>query len=618
MHNFSFVIRVRKPVNEEKVVAIQNPIPSMTRIFLVLITVAAVTLANHRPAVAQVDFGFDWNIDRFHAEYELSRDGSMSVIETIEVTYDVPRHGIFRIIPDRYQRSFPQPDVGLDVTIESITDSSWTPYIYEQTTQNDNLVLKIGDPDVTVRGEQTYVIKYQVSNAVRHFAESQELFWDVNGPDWDANFTQVSADVKLSPELARAVTNTVCFTGKAGSTESACLVQAKPDGLTVMSEAALKQFENMSFAVQFPADTFIRPNFWQEYGSVLIRNAGILLIMPVWFLVHRRWQKTGKDIEKQVVPVYFDPPHALTPAEVGLLADYSADNEDISSTIIDLAIRGFIRIIDNTNNDTQKNRKLSFKLLETDWTHLKQHERSILEGLFTEQPKQNQVVKLSDLKNNFYTTLESTKTQLYQTMTDDEYFVANPRKVRNWQIGLGIIVLVVGLFASIALSLFDRGPLTVLALAVIGGLIIFYGRYMPKRTVRGDDVWQHSEGLKTYMSVAEKDRLAMLQTPGSQYARSGGGPKFTVDLYEKLLPFAVVLGVEKQWSEQFEDLYTKAPDWYQGNFKHFTAASFAQRITASSTNMSSTLSSRPSSSSGSGFSGGSSGGGFGGGGGGAW
>jgi uncharacterized membrane protein YgcG len=174
------------------------------------------------------------------------------------------------------------------------------------------------------------------------------------------------------------------------------------------------------------------------------------------------------------------------------------------------------------------------------------------------------------------------------------------------------LAVVVGLF-------FWAGAITILGL-VVGGLIgIVCWIAMDARTPKGVAAKEHAEGLKLYLNVAEKDRLEKLQGPDAAYAPKSAEPKKTVELFEKLLPYAMVLGVEKQWAEQFKDLYTTPPDWYSGNWTAFNAAYLASSLNSGIGAAVNTAFSSPSSSSGSGFGGGGfSGGGGGGGGGGGW
>ena len=109
--------------------------------------------------------------------------------------------------------------------------------------------------------------------------------------------------------------------------------------------------------------------------------------------------------------------------------------------------------------------------------------------------------------------------------------------------------------------------------------------------------------------MAEKERI-----------KFHNAPEKTPQLFEKHLPYAMVLGVEKKWAKQFENIYTAPPSWYEGDFAAFNAVIFVNSLNSFDSHSRSALATSPSSaaSGGSGFSGGSSGGGFGGGGGGSW
>jgi uncharacterized membrane protein len=135
---------------------------------------------------------------------------------------------------------------------------------------------------------------------------------------------------------------------------------------------------------------------------------------------------------------------------------------------------------------------------------------------------------------------------------------------------------------------------------------------MPQKTLKGVATKEYILGLKKYLSVAEKDRLKFHNAPDKNPQR-----------FEKLLPYAMVLGVEKEWAEQFKDIYKQNPNWYEdrtGSPVAFNSLIFVNSLNSFSSEANSSLYSNPSSgaSGGSGFSGGGSGGGFGGGGGGSW
>jgi len=154
------------------------------------------------------------------------------------------------------------------------------------------------------------------------------------------------------------------------------------------------------------------------------------------------------------------------------------------------------------------------------------------------------------------------------------------------------------------------GALGITSFAISGLLIIIFGLFMPAKTRKGALAKEHILGFKKYLSVAEKDRIEF-----------HNAPKKNPERFEKLLPYAMALGVEEEWAKQFEGIYDKQPDWYGGpSAARFNALTLTRSLNSFSSSANSTLASKPSSASGggSGFSGGGSGGGFGGGGGGSW
>ena len=216
------------------------------------------------------------------------------------------------------------------------------------------------------------------------------------------------------------------------------------------------------------------------------------------------------------------------------------------------------------------------------------------------------VIKLSDLKNSFAQDLAKIRSEVYSLVVADNYYPQNPVTVKTlYSIG-GIALAVLGVVAT---SMTSRGGVIPIVSWILSGIIIVaFGMAMSRRTKKGVLAREHILGLKRYLSVAEKERLAFHNAPEKN-------PKH----FDDLLPYAIVLGVESQWADQFKDIYTQEPSWYRGptSGSHFAVAALASDMNSFSTTAGTTMASSASSG-GSGFSGGSSGGGFGGGGGGSW
>jgi uncharacterized membrane protein len=146
-----------------------------------------------------------------------------------------------------------------------------------------------------------------------------------------------------------------------------------------------------------------------------------------------------------------------------------------------------------------------------------------------------------------------------------------------------------------------------LAAILSAGIIAGFGWFMPARTANGAKALAGVLGFEDFLTHVESDHMNRVsQTP---------------ETFEKFLPFAMALGVEKKWVGAFQNIYSQPPSWYQGNYSSggFYPIMFVNSLDNMTSSASSIMASAPRSSGGSGFGGGgSSGGGFGGGGGGGF
>jgi uncharacterized membrane protein len=285
---------------------------------------------------------------------------------------------------------------------------------------------------------------------------------------------------------------------------------------------------------------------------------------------------------------------------VGVIYDERADLKDISATIIDLACRGYLKIKEIRKKSLFHKKKDYLLILRKDFKNqpgLNDFEKHLLNYLFEGEAQ----VTLSQLKKDFYVHLKKLKKILYRQIVRKGYFPTNPERIRLWYrtTGLGTIVLGWVLISFLTLGL---------SLIVSGILILIFSRAMPRRTLKGVLIQSKILGFKWYLKVAEKERIKFHNAPEKR-----------PDTFEHFLPYAMVLGVEKEWANQFKDIYQKPPSWYEGDFSSgFNSLIFLTALSDFSYTSQRTLAHAPGGRGGSGFSGGFSGGGFGGGGGGSW
>ena len=586
----------------------------MSRQLLTLTGLLALLIALLFPVAVSADVN-DFTITDFTADYYLSKNdpqGALRVVEHIKINFTDFNHGILRAIPDSYKG---QP---LKLHINKVSSDSGAPSQFTTYGDHGNTVLKIGDPDRTVTSDQSYTIDYTVQNVVTFYSDHDELYWDINGNEWPQPFDQVTANLHLPNGLT--IKQQTCYTGGYGSTLQTCEIQSQTDGATVHATRRLQPYETLTTVFAFPKGYFKAPtkiDWLRDHAWQLISILIPPLVIGGW--AFKRWYKYGKDIKGRgvIIPEY-SPPDGLSPAEAGVLMNYKLESREVSATIIDLAIRKYLRIIEVTEKKILKDKKTyEFELLKPDFSALKPHEIQILNDLF-ESKQAGERISLSLLKNKFYKTIESLQSSMPATLTDIGYFPKNPNKGDNKMLVVAGLCfgLPIGL-ASLKLSILFNGFLFA-GLILSGIIVIVFLILMPKRTVKGVAAMEAIEGLKMYMETAEKDRIAMLQSPDAPYVEKSNEPNKTVELFEKLLPYAIVLGVENEWAKQFEDIYKTPPGWYAGNWTTFNVIYLTSSLNNSVSAMGTSFS-PPSSSGGSGFGGGGfAGGGGGGGGGGGW
>ncbi len=548
----------------------------------------------------------DFTVTNFTADYTLDnsdKQGKLHVVEHIAVYFNGQNHGLLRAIPKTYRGH------SVRLNIDKVSSDSGAPTALKTTESNDNEVLRIGDPNRTVTGEQSYTIEYTVTDVIAFYQDHDELYWDINGDQWAQELQKVQAAIHL-PDGLQAVRQ-VCYAGSDGSDSQDCTVKTENQTVTAYTNRPLLPYQTLTTAVGFSKGYFApaTPMDWlrENYGHVI----GVVVPPLLTFLyAFQRWRRGGKDLKGRgtIVPEY-GPPDALTAAEVGVLSSYKFSSREASATIIDLAIRKYLRIIEATEDRLFKDKKnYYFELLKPADSSLKSHELTILKALFPAQ-QAGEKIDLSYLKNKFYKTIRALQKSVPQSLVSDGYFATNPQKAGRGLMIFGfVLVVVAGVVHSWSSIGFAAAALIFFGFAVL----------MPKRTDKGVAAKDAIAGLKLYMETAEKDRIAMLQSPDAPYAAKTDAPQQTVQLFEKLLPYAMVLGVEQKWARQFEAIYTTPPDWYNGNWPAFSAVYLASSLDSSMVAMASSFSA-PGSSNSSGLGGGgSAGGGGGGGGGGGW
>jgi len=548
-------------------------------------------------------------IEKFSAEIFVQPDSTLDVTETIEANFIGEWHGMYRTIPVEYVT--PQGfNYSLFVKLVSATDAGGQPLKVESSRQGHYLKWKIYVDNAT-DVDRTILLHYQVRNGLKFFEDHDELYWNVTGDEWDVPVGDASAQILLPPGVTGVRTNE--FTGSNGSRSQNAEIKAADNTVGVYMLQPLSFHEGLTVVVGWDKGFVKEPGTSDLISQFLESNWPILIPIPVFLLMFWLWSARGRDPRIGSVAVQYAPPEGLTPAEAGTLVDEQAAMRDITATIVDLAVRGFI-VIEETEKSGiagmllhSKEYIFHMKKGMGEWANLKAHEMALLAGIFSIGAGTD--VKLSSLQNVFYKSIPGIKNNIFDALMKRGYFQHRPDYVRGGFVSGGLVsaVLLIFLGNSLSQNLGIAMPPFFIASILSGGIIAGFGWFMPARTVDGAKALAGVLGFEDFLSHVESDHLDRIsQTP---------------ETFEKFLPFAMALGVEKKWVGAFQHIYSQPPSWYQGNYSSggFYPIMFINSLDSMTAQASSVMASAPRSSGGSGFGGGgSSGGGFGGGGGGGF
>jgi uncharacterized membrane protein len=548
-------------------------------------------------------------IEKFSAEIFVQQDASLEVNETIDVNFIGAWHGLYRTIPVEYVT--PQGfNYSLFVKLEGATDGAGQPLKVESSRQGHYLKWKIYVDDAT-DVDRTIHLRYKVRNGLKFFEDHDELYWNVTGDEWDVPVHDASAQILLPQGVTGVRTNV--FTGSFGSTAHGAEASTSGSVVEVSMDRPLSFHEGLTVAVAFDKGFVREPGTGDLVGQFLESNWPIFLPILVFFIMFWIWSTRGRDPRVGSVAVQYEPPDGLTPAEAGTLVDERAAMRDITATIVDLAVRGYIVIEEKEKSGIagmllhSKDYTFHLKKGLREWPGLKAHELALLGGIFSNGALTD--VDLSSLQNVFYRNLPTIKNNIFDELMEHGYFLHRPDYVRGGYITGAIFTGVILFFLGTAMSQrMGMAPAPFFVAAIFSaGIIAAFGWFMPARTANGAKALASVLGFEDFLTHVESDHMNRVsQTP---------------ETFEKFLPFAMALGVEKKWVGAFQNIYSQPPSWYQGNYSSggFYPIMFVNSLDHMTTSASSIMASAPRSSGGSGFGGGgSSGGGFGGGGGGGF
>jgi len=536
-------------------------------------------------------------IPSYTSTIQVQKDGKIEITEQIEYDFGSnQKHGIFRKIPTDKTNNEGKT-FRMEVDNVSVADDAGQAYQFVTSREGENLVLKIGDPDKTITGRHTYIIRYTVGGAITYYSEVDELYWNAIGSDSNVPIANATTVLKLPEEITEDKIQYTCFVGSTNNTASGRCTVAVSGYQLMYSTQNLMPYEGLTVVTRFPMGivSALEPkeviSFWDTFMGKLTLF-GIVLGATLWYIVYPlwlpiKWWMKGRDPKHQgsgEVEAWFSAPkipngRELTPAEAGALVDEKIQLQEFTALTVQLAQKGYLKIIEQKKND--------FELHKTKESagdsKLVGYEKLFLTKVFST----GSVVRLKDKDTNLMSAVNDVEKEMYKQLMEDKLFPKNPDSIRKYY------AIVTGL-ATVTFNI----------LLVISASI--FGRIMPRKTLDGVQAANVAKSLKNFLTSQERQL------------------EFQADrqmMFEKLLPYAISFGVEKIWADRFKDLTLKQPEWYQAQTTGaFTAQSFSNSLHSSFASSMRAAATPTTSSSGfsSGFSGGSVGGGGGGGSVGSW
>lgn len=625
---------------------------------------ALVLLAAQVPAQAQE------RILSFISDVTVLANGDLDVTETITIHAEGSqfRRGIFRDFPTSYRRRSDGTNVIVGFEVISVTRNG-RPEPYRTESYSNGVRTRIGSADVFIpRGQHTYAIRYRTTRQIGFFEKFDELYWNATGNGWA--FTIESAEARITLPAGAQIGQNALYTGPQGANgKDAQVVEQTANRIVWRTTRRLPPFNGLTVAVAWQKGIVAPPSGARQAVYFLQDNLPILAaligVIGIGFYYLSAWSRVGRDPPAGTIIPLFAPPNDMSPAGVRYVDQMSFDNRAFTAAIVDLGVKGHIRI-DETPSFSQISKRAGgepLKLAENEMhsqlfaggspVALAQANHKIVGGAKTALENRLSAQYNGVLFNNnygwsalgFLLALIAIGTMIFaivSTKAGDEVAAGvmgilipcglllvacgvtmagftSHKRWNGWTITGSILWLLIAAGGlAFIYSLGGGVNLNLMIPALASYLILslaLFGFYLLKAPSReGQQIRDQIAGFREYLGVAEEDRLNFMHPP-----------KKTPELFEKFLPYAIALDVENEWGKKFAGVLAAAAAagaagyaWYHGKRDWSRdPAGFSSHLGSAVASAISSASTAPGSSSGSGG-GGSSGGGGGGGGGGGW
>ena len=448
-----------------------------------------------------------WRITDFQDTITVNPDGSALVNETVMLEFVGQWHGIHRTIPIEY----PGPNgtnYQLFVDVTGITDENGAKLKYDSSASGAYRDLKIYIPNA-VDATRTVNIAYRVRNGTRFFDQYDEFYWNVTGNDWPVPIDHAAASLHFPPD-ANGSLRAQAFTGVYGSTERNATAKVQGSNVDVETTNPLPMRGGLTVDVYIPKGILKEPSGFTKLLWFIGSNAAVFLPLVTLAVMFALWWYAGRDPDPgmSVAPMY-EPPAGFSPAETGTLLTDSIHPRDITSTIVDLAVRGYIKIEETDEKGLLfHNKDYIFHLIKPmdQWSDkdLAPHERVMLANIFLAGTD----TRLSSLKNRFYTAIPAIRTDIMSALKQKGVYRLDPESANGYSIGAAVGILIV--FALIqytgGMNFFSSVPVLVVSVLLSAVIWWLFARVMTAKTLKGARVHVAVLGFQEFMNRVDADR----------------------------------------------------------------------------------------------------------------
>lgn len=550
-------------------------------------------------------------IRNYDSKIEVRRDGSLDVTESITVHAEGQqiRRGIYRDFPTRYRDRFDNR-VKVDLQVLGVERNGLPEPWFTERVSNGIRINTGNDNFLPVPADYAYTLRYRTTRQLGFFKDHDELYWNAIGTGWIFPIETGCVEVRLPAPVPIDRMTAEGYTGPQGAKGSAYVAELPaPGAARYCLTQPLAPNEGFTIVLTFPKGVVAEPSGGDRLNWFLRDNRGVLVglagLIALLLYTVRQWQRVGRDPQKGIIIARYEPRPGQTPAGLRFVQRMGYDMRCFTADVVALAVAGKLRI----NRDD--------KFLKDEWrldrngspsgAESPPTQQALLHGLF---PGAKQSLVLKNTNAATVSAAREAHSEALDAESQPRYFKRNGRKV-----GIAVAIAVVtGIVAFISSGGFGIPAIIALMFVMLVILIVF-ARLVRAPTIEGRALLDEIEGLKLYMSVAERTELASMRGPDE--------PPLDAERYEAMLPYAVALDVEEAWTEKFTVAAGAAAaaaaaermTWYSGSGRASGLGNFTSDIGSGLSSQISSSSSPPGSSSGGGG-GGSSGGGGGGGGGG--